>query len=455
MIYNDRDIWIGNSYEFYGEYSQFEVDFLKSLVKEGDVCIDVGANIGSITVPLAQKVGKTGLVVALEPQQSVYHALCGNIAVNNLYNVTAFQRAVSNHDNMIWVPAVNYDQPGNFGGVSLEQQSDLRNLGLEGKANPVACLTIDQLRLAKVNLIKIDVEGMELEVLQGAVQTINRYKPYLYVECDREAKVENLVKFIRNMGYDLDTHFTPLYNPNNYFNNSENKFDLPNTRIVSANMFCWDKNKTHIAKEYIDQNPQFFASLQKLGATALSHTLRVKNKDYENYMKGNGIDIGSGKSNLSRYLDRNVRNWDLEDGDAQLMNGINDNEFDFVYSSHCLQHLKDLEEGLQNWCRILKPNGYLFVIVPDWSLYEHCEWPSKFNSDHRCSFSTMVTRAELGRNDHFNIEDDILSILQKNGVELIDVRIEDQGYDYNLPKTFDQTKYRSALAQICLVGKKK
>lgn len=264
MIFNNTDVWIGRSYEHYGEYSDFEVGFLQSLLNKGDVCIDVGANIGSLTVPMAQQVGPSGLVVAIEPQQFIYHTLCGNVALNNLINVTCLQRACSDVEKVLWVPCVDYTQDGNYGGVSIEEQDEIRNLGVEGKAYPVATLTIDQLQLARCNLIKVDVEGMELEVLKGAVKTIQRYRPYLYVECDRESKVDELVKFIKNLGYDFDTHLPPLFNEENYFKNPVNVLDKPGKRTVSANLFCWDNKNTEKAVASIDINPHFFVGRKEL-----------------------------------------------------------------------------------------------------------------------------------------------------------------------------------------------
>lgn len=453
MIYNTSDVWIGRSYDHYGEYSEFEINFLLNLVNEGEVYIDVGANIGSMVVPIARKLGPSGLTVAIEPQQFVYHTLCGNVALNNLNNVSCFQRACSDNDRVVWVPSVDYSQEGNYGGVSLDDQDNIRSLGIEGKAYPVAAITIDQLQLARVNLIKIDVEGMELEVLKGAIKTIQRYRPFLYVECDRESKVEELITFIKNLGYDFDIHQPPLYNEGNFFMNHINVLDKPGKRIVSANLFCWDKSKAMKAKQAMDTNPQFFNNLSRsTGCTSTSHKLREKNNDYEKYLSGSGIDIGSGHCPLV-YDKAEIANWDLEEGDAVFMAGIDDGKFDFVYSSHCLEHLEDVKVGLENWCRILKSGGYLFVVVPDWTLYEKETWPSQFNDDHKASFSIDVPNTFDHR--HYNIADDIQPILAANGVELIEVRLEDEGYDRTLPKELDQTRYRSALAQICLIGRKK
>ena len=79
--------------------------------------------------------------------------------------------------------------------------------------------------------------------------------------------------------------------------------------------------------------------------------------------------------------------WDLGDGDATFMESVKDETYDFVHSSHCLEHLLDPEKGLRNWFRILKPGGYLVVIVPDEDLYEQGVFPSTFNADHKWTFT--------------------------------------------------------------------
>lgn len=111
------------------------------------------------------------------------------------------------------------------------------------------------------------------------------------------------------------------------------------------------------------------------------------------WMAGSCIDIGAGSDGLSRYVKlfpkiTGVREWDLSDGDAQLMEGVADESFDTVHSSHTLEHMRDVEEALDNWWRILKPGGHLVVVVPDWELYEQGIWPSTFNPDHKHRFTT-------------------------------------------------------------------
>jgi SAM-dependent methyltransferase len=113
---------------------------------------------------------------------------------------------------------------------------------------------------------------------------------------------------------------------------------------------------------------------------------------HSRYFVGHGIDIGGKPDPLAQYVGAfrlmlSVRTWDLEDGDAQYLAGVADNSLDFVHSSHCLEHMVDVNEALRNWIRVLKPNGHLIVTIPDEDLYEQGAWPSQRNFDHKWTFT--------------------------------------------------------------------
>lgn len=128
----------------------------------------------------------------------------------------------------------------------------------------------------------------------------------------------------------------------------------------------------------------------KLNEYRLSH-------GYDNYLKGEVIDIGCGDDPLSKEVFKNitsVRPYDLDlvdapskGGDAQFCANLKDNSFDTVYSSHCLEHTVDPRTALSNWIRICKPQGYIVVAIPDAIFYEKLQFPSLYNSDHRWCFS--------------------------------------------------------------------
>lgn len=241
IIFPDKDKYVGRSFDLYGEFSYHEVDFLKELIEPGNVVIDVGANIGGITIPLAQKLGPSGYMIAFEPQQYMYYVLCGNIAINNLINTACFLRLVGDTDGEVKpVPTFDYEKEANFGN-NFSRESE--------NALPVATCTIDSLNLSHLNLLKIDVEGSELEVLLGAGKTIQRTRPFVYVEAEKEDKATEIIEFLEKFDYKCIFHRPPLFNPNNFNGEKEDVFDtivdgkIVNL-IVSGNIFAYPKEKT-------------------------------------------------------------------------------------------------------------------------------------------------------------------------------------------------------------------
>lgn len=110
------------------------------------------------------------------------------------------------------------------------------------------------------------------------------------------------------------------------------------------------------------------------------------------YFVGHGIDIGAGPDALGQYTElfplmRSCRAWDVADGDAQFLDELTDGAFDFVHSSHCLEHMRDPREAIHHWLRVLKPGGHLVVTVPDEDMYEQGVFPSPFNPDHKWTFT--------------------------------------------------------------------
>ena len=186
--------------------------------------------------------------------------------------------------------------------------------------------------------------------------------------------------------------------------------------------------------------------------TTKCYQARLQRGDFEKYLKGDGIDIGAGPDPL-RVPAGTVRAWDVQDGDAQKMAGVPDNTYDFVYSSHCLEHMWDVPEALSNWVRILKPGGALYVVIPDYILYEKMTWPSRFNGDHKQSFSNVITRSAVMRPNHWHMDQDLIPLLKGLGIEEIQWAVEFRGFNFNAGY-MDQTLFE-AVAQIYFVGRKR
>ena len=225
FLANPNDVYVGRALLRYGEYNRYEAELLKQLCGTDDVVVEVGANVGSHSVGLAKQVGPGGRLVAVEPQAEVFQALCANVALNGLHNVDCLQCALGEEPGTLNVRPQDYEREGNFGAVSLGVAD----------GSPVAVFRLDDVfRYDRLRLLKIDVEGMEAEVLRGASETIKRLRPMLYVENDRPDRSYALITLIRDMGYRLWWHIPPLYHPENFFEEKED--DYPNTS--SFNMLC-------------------------------------------------------------------------------------------------------------------------------------------------------------------------------------------------------------------------
>lgn len=120
---------------------------------------------------------------------------------------------------------------------------------------------------------------------------------------------------------------------------------------------------------------------------------RQKDWRFENrWFVGRGIDVGCGPDPLSKDDWPKVEEvvpYDKMYGntDGQFLPEIKDEEFDFVHSSHCLEHLSNTRSSLVNWLRVLKPGGFIVCTIPEELYYEFGRWPSQFNDDHKVSFT--------------------------------------------------------------------
>ncbi|MCC7484844.1 MAG: FkbM family methyltransferase [Burkholderiales bacterium] len=224
VLYNANDVYIGQAIERYGEYGEIEAQLLRQLVPRGGVAIEVGANIGTHTLVLAHAAGPGGFVYAYEPQRVVFQALCANLALNSIVHVDARHAAAGSAAGWVLIPDIDYTRTGNFGGVSVDRFESgrrVRRVALDGDLEP-----------ARLDLVKIDVEGMELDTLLGAAGLIARFRPALYVENDRLDRSEALIRHLHALDYRLYWHLPPLYNPENFFGERENLYP----GIVSVNM---------------------------------------------------------------------------------------------------------------------------------------------------------------------------------------------------------------------------
>ena len=225
MSFLYTDAWIGRSLSVYGEFSEGECALFRQLVAPGAWAVEAGANVGAHTLALARMAGPGGRVLAFEPQAVLARLLEGNVAAAGIANVRVCAVALGRAEGSGRVPVPDYDAPGNFGGVAVGTDG-------EGVETPVS--SVDTLSLGRCDLLKADVEGMELEVLRGAERTIARTRPTLYLENDRRERSPALLAALRDLDYRVWWHLPPLFNPGNFRRCRQNVF----RDVVSANLLC-------------------------------------------------------------------------------------------------------------------------------------------------------------------------------------------------------------------------
>ena len=233
--------YIGKCFELYGQYSESEISVMRAFLGEGSTVIDVGANIGDLTIPLAKSVGVSGRVYAIESHPENFNVLCANLALNALSNTKPINAFVATSDKVstggVW---------GEFAYVSETWKTQF--------------IALDALELDACNLIKVDVDGKELEVLRSGEMQIERYRPIIYFENDdKESSPDLLSYLIDKLGYDLYWHPAPIFEESNFLNNpvnfwapknivsqmvlgipSERRVDVPNLRRVAGMSDWWE-----------------------------------------------------------------------------------------------------------------------------------------------------------------------------------------------------------------------
>lgn len=222
------DRYITRSMLAYGEYSQREAEVLTSFLRLGDTAIDVGANLGTLTLPMARAVGPGGRVIAFEPQSMIHSCLRQTLADSDIAWVETRHQAVGAVAGQAYIGCSDPKRPQNFGGLGLV------NVGKTEDVETVDLVRLDDLDLLSCRLVKIDVEGLELQVLQGASRLLAEQRPVVCVECDRPGAIAPLSAFLKALGYRVFKHEPPLFAPRNYRNCSANLF----AGLVSCNLLA-------------------------------------------------------------------------------------------------------------------------------------------------------------------------------------------------------------------------
>jgi FkbM family methyltransferase len=140
----------------------------------GAMIIDGGANAGFFTIPVANRIrGRDQKIISFEPQCVLYRALSGSLALNDINFCDLFYAGLGEQPGVAMVPSIDYGVPQDFGMVQISQ---------DGDGTPVEIIAIDGLDLDRLDFIKLDVEGYECAALLGGINTIQKNRPYIWVE---------------------------------------------------------------------------------------------------------------------------------------------------------------------------------------------------------------------------------------------------------------------------------
>lgn len=214
MVGPGRGYGVGYQVLETGNFDAVEVEMALQLLDlrrkyhgDGVVALDVGANIGVHTIEWATSMTGWGSILAIEAQERVYYALAGNIAINNCFNAIAMHAAVSSETGTMKIPNPDYFTASSFGSLELRRRDNNEFIGQAIDYSPessveIRKMALDDLKLSRVDLIKIDIEGMEIEALEGAQQTIEKCHPIILVESIK-AGADRLRSWLQNRGYNV------------------------------------------------------------------------------------------------------------------------------------------------------------------------------------------------------------------------------------------------------------
>lgn len=163
------------------------LDLRRKYHGDGVVTVDCGANLGVHTVEWAKHMTGRGVVLAFEAQERIYYALAGNVAINNCFNARVIHAAVSSQSGSMKMPQPNYLANSSFGSLELKKRDNTEFIGQaidysDDKMIDVRMVNLDSFNFPRLDVVKIDVEGMELEVLEGGAKCISENHPIMLVE---------------------------------------------------------------------------------------------------------------------------------------------------------------------------------------------------------------------------------------------------------------------------------
>lgn len=182
-------------------WEEYIHDLFKKYVKPGSVALDIGGHIGTHTLNLSRLVGDTGTVYVFEPQHKMFCELAINMHLNERKNIKYFHNALGAEEKWIKMHIPEEQWTLRFGPTCINEGHGTVTLDLESSGDPTKMIRLDDLGIDGISLIKMDVEGFEMEVIKGGKDTILRNKPVMIVEIFTDDKTAERLKEIESLGY--------------------------------------------------------------------------------------------------------------------------------------------------------------------------------------------------------------------------------------------------------------
>ena len=230
FIHFQNDDPIGACLHYYGEWAQQEFDFFDLFLTENSNVIDVGANIGTHAVYFSRKC-TNGNVIAIEPQIYIFEMLAANIIINGCYNTIPVHAGAASKAGVAKMVNINpfVQHKINYGEFKVNNDTD--------KGVETNLVTLDRyVDLNRFNLIKLDVEGLEVDVLNGAKKLLKEHQPYLYIEFNNKKGNDELLDKIYKLGYVPYWHIYTKHNINNHNKQVKNVWEPDNYIINDENL---------------------------------------------------------------------------------------------------------------------------------------------------------------------------------------------------------------------------
>lgn len=216
--YSEDDL-ISRSLKVYGEWAQNEISVMMQFIPIGGIIYDIGSYISTHALAFSRHVGDKGHVFCFEPQREAFVALQRTRDVNNISNWTINSYGLGSQDTLLDAHSATFDLH-NLASYSL-MSSTLSSYASE-ESDSVVISTLDSLPVNRCDFMKIDVEGMEVQVLLGGKQTIAKYNPIIFCECNFLENGLPIIDWCKENSYQIFGLASAAYNPSNFLVNTEN-----------------------------------------------------------------------------------------------------------------------------------------------------------------------------------------------------------------------------------------